>query len=537
MIFLFDFDEVFVNINPPALEYLNKKLNTQYTSKDLTKWDFYDAPDRNPHFLEFLSQPDMYQKAAIPNWDMINVLKKMVEMNQKAVIITASVEGSEASKYQFIKENMSFFDRKNLFTVNSSTPYKNKSDVLEHLQLSYKEPIVLIDDGVHNVLDMMADIKHKDKLDKLMGEFYMLKKLKKFNNPYHDFIYGVIPELEYNKSLEEGKRIFKLKDTADIWGIFDKIHDNHQLRLNAKRGDIFNYIHNILDAYPIDNNFSVQSVSNNCGFIVSYLMSNYHSHNETSKTKDVQDEVEKFSKNFNRENTITLFESNVLSSVTQLMIKFEAIIEQFSHTESDKMPLTQKMIDAVFKKSDEKFGNDVLYKDMKSLILLHINPFDSIQNITDHKRVAENFGLFDIQQDLFSNTLLNHIIGYSKDNIKLSQIITDNLTLMSMQEQAKLIKTLKHAGMVSDIHFEDLETLKKDEISYTLFKQSIFSDILMAFNKNIKIDIQSHQFKNKIEYENIVIIKNQEVEDIRQFFLNHQEIISKDKHNKKSLKA
>ncbi len=529
MIFLFDFDEVFVNINPPALDYLNKKLKTQYTTKDLTKWDFYDAPDRLPHFLEFLSQPEMYQKDAIPNWDMINVLKKMVEMNQKAFIITASVEGSEKSKYRFIQENMGFFDTKNLFTVNSTTPYKNKSDVLDYLQLSYKEPIVLIDDGVHNVLDMMADIKHKDKLDKIMGEFYMLKKLKKFNNPYHDFIYGVIPELEYNKNLEEGKRIFKLKDTSDIWNIFDKIHDNHQLRLNAKRGDIVNYINNLLDGFPINIQTDVNSISNNCSFIVSYLINNYHSHNENSKQKQNPDEIQQFSKVFNRENALTLFDSNVLASVTQLTVKFEEIIKRFSNDEKSKQEFTQKIIEEVFKKADEKFGNDVLYKDIKGLIALHVNPYDEPYNVQKNKKIAENFSLFDIQQDLFSSTLLNHIIQYSRDNMKLSQIITDNLSMMSEQEQAKLVKTLKHAGMVSDIDFNDLNQSKNDQMSYLFLRQSIFADILMAFNKNIKIDISTYQIKDRTEHENVIVIKNQEIEDIRQFFLNHQEIISKDK--------
>jgi 5'(3')-deoxyribonucleotidase len=123
MVVLFDFDEVFVDLNTGALKYVNEKKGTNYTLKDVTSWDFFDKPDVRDPFFEYLALPNVYQEHVIPNKKMINVLKQMVEMGKEVYIVTASVESSQESKYKFIKEHMSFFNTDNLFTVNNSSFY------------------------------------------------------------------------------------------------------------------------------------------------------------------------------------------------------------------------------------------------------------------------------------------------------------------------------------------------------------------------------------------------------------------------------
>lgn len=254
MAILFDFDEVIVDINTNALKYINERLKTNYVLEDLKTWDFYEQEAIKPLFMEYLLMPNMYQELAIPNKQMIGLIKQLIESGEKVYIVTASVEGSHESKERFILENMPFFDINNVFVINSSSKYKVKSEVLNDLQLNYHEPIVLVDDGVHNILDMMADVKHKEKLDDIMGKLYAKKKLSRFNNPYHEFVYGIIPELPYNKGIVDGKRIFKIQETGELWKVLKSIRSNHSSRIAKKQNEIFFYFNELLDVYLAEEN-------------------------------------------------------------------------------------------------------------------------------------------------------------------------------------------------------------------------------------------------------------------------------------------
>lgn len=462
MVILFDFDEVFVDLNSGALKYINKVLNTKYTLKDLTSWDFFDAPEIRQPFMDYLSIPTVYQEHVIPNQKMIEVLKQMVEMNREVFIVTASVESSQESKYKFIKEHMPFFDTKNLFTVNSSSKYKYKSDVLDELKLSYHKPIVLVDDGIHNILDMMADIKHKDKLDGMMKQFYGNKTLKKFNNPFHDFIYGIVPELPYNKDIKEGKRIFKLKEAKEIWTLLDEIETKHNVRVQKKQTEVFNYLNNVInDLLPANSFKEVNALQNNVSFLLNNVLSEHNPH------------------------------SNFLSDIARFSVKVEHLIEligldNLSYEMSQK--LKSKTIEDLFKSADSKFSSDAMYNEIKNLAILHSAPDVMPENTKIALEISKNYNIDYKQGDLFSESFISSIITTAKENMEAAKKLVKNA-----EENKEVITTLfSKTGVAHDIDFND--------------KTSLLANTILAFNKNFK-------FNPKL---NSLEIKEYSVESIRQ---------------------
>ncbi len=461
MVVLFDFDEVFVDLNTGALKYINNALNTKYSMSDLKSWDFFDKPEIRAPFLEYLSIPTVYQEHVIPNKKMIEVLKQMVEMDQKVFIVTASVESSQESKYNFIKEHMSFFDTKNLFTVNQSSKYKIKSDVLDELNLSYHEPIVLVDDGIHNILDMMADIKHKDRLDGMMKQFYNNKTLKKFNNPYHDFIYGIVPQLPYNKDIEDGKRIFKLKEAKDIWSIFKKIDEQHNIRVQTKQAEVFNYLNNIVnDLLPANTFKEVNSLQNNVSFLVKSLLGSHNKH------------------------------ADFLSDISRFSVKLESIIESNginALSTQDSREVKKLAIENVFRSADHKFGSDAMYNEIKNLSILHSSPDVSPEHTKKGLEVSVGYNIDNKQLDLFAESLISSVITFSKENIESAQRL-----IKHADTNKEMIKELfSKTGVAYDVDFED--------------KTALLANTILAFNKNFKFNPQF----NSLE------VKDVEVEEIR----------------------
>lgn len=420
MVVLFDFDEVFVDLNTGAIKYINEKLGTNYTYDDVKSWEFFDNPTVRKPFFDFLSLPDVYQKHVIPNKKMIKVLEQMVEMGKEVYIVTASVESSQDSKYKFIKEHMPFFDTKNLFTVNSSSKYKMKSDVLEELNLDYHEPTVLVDDGIHNILDMMADINHKEKLDGMMKQFYISRTIKKFNNPFHDFIYGIVPELVYNKTIDDGKRIYKLKETKDIWSILKTIESQHKNRVEIKQAEVFNYINNIVNDNLLPEQFkTTNELQNNVSFVTKNLLS--------------------------KENKFADF----LSDTARLCVKV-LNIEEHSDTNTTK---------EIFEICDKRFGSDVMYNEIKNIV----KSVCSSQNEYD-KNVLSKYSL----TDSCGSNLLNTIIDIASSHKNLSSQIINNVDNDKIQS---LVTSLLHkSGLAYDIDFTNLS--------------SISANINLALNKN-----------------------------------------------------
>lgn len=469
MIVLFDFDEVFVDLNTGALKYINNILKTKYTMKDLTSWEFFDKPEIRVPFFEYLSLPNVYQDHVIPNKKMIDVLKQMVEMGKEVYIVTASVESSKESKYKFIKENMSFFDTKNLFTVNSSSKYKNKSDVLEELKINYHEPIILVDDGIHNILDMMADIKHKDKLDDMMKQFYINRKLVKFNNPYHEFIYGIIPELPYNKDIEVGKRIFKIKESKQIWKVFATIENQHKIRVENKQAEIFNYLSNIVNDLLPENKFKeANEIQNNVSYLAKSVLSKNNKH------------------------------SNFLSDIARFSVKVESIFSAYRIEDlKEKQANINKeiLIKSIFNSADEKFGSDVMYNEIKNLVILHVAKEAMPENAMLGEKISEYYSINNKQMDLFSTSLMRKILEISKENMAAGKSIANNFDECENNKE-DLEKVLHKSGMAYKIDYKDRSALK--------------ANATLAFNKNYTFDTKT----------NSLTIKDIEVEEIRCSFID-----------------
>lgn len=363
---LFDFDEVIVDINTGALKYINEKLGTTYQLEDLTSWDFYDNPSIRQYFVEFLLQKDVYQKDAIPNWNMIECIKTLVESGENVKILTASIDGSHESKENFIREYMPFLNIKNVYVINSTSPYKNKSEVLNDLHLDYYTPTILIDDGIHNILDIMADERHKDQLNDTMKRFYSNKSLKKFNNPYHDFVYGIIPELPYNKDINDGKRIFKIKHTQEIWNKFKEIESSHKNRIHKKQNDLLFYLENKLN--------SIEPPHSN----IMYLLKNTLKNNE-----------------------------------------YKEVVER-SYVLSYKLKNSSLSIDELFHHTDCIFKTDIMYQDIKNLIkAIYTNSIDhSTIPVAQYYSILCDEGIN-----------LNKIEKISNENIELSQMNNEFLEL------------------------------------------------------------------------------------------------------------
>lgn len=463
MVLLFDFDEVFVDLNTGALNYVNEKIGTKYTMKDVTSWDFFDKPDVRDPFFEYLALPNVYQEHVIPNKKMINILKQMVEMNKEVYIVTASVESSQESKYKFIKEHMSFFDTDRLFTVNNSSKYKKKSDVLDELTLNYHEPIVLVDDGLHNILDMMADIKHKEKLDGLMKQFYLKRTLQSYNNPYHEFIYGIVPELPYNKNINDGKRIFKLKESKDIWNILKNIESQHKVRVETKQAEVFNFLGNITNELLPDSEFKkCNEVENNVAYFTKAVLGTHNKH------------------------------SNFLSEVARFNVAVEFI--QTSHgvsalSEENAKEVNRLVMDTIFKSADKKFGSDVMYQEIKNLVILNSASEALPDSAKLGKTISENYNIHSKQDDLFSTNLMKTVIDISKDNMLAGKAIIQAIDEIGGRE--KVERLLHKAGMAYEIDFGD--------------KPALTANAILAFNKNYAFDADT----------NGLMVKDREVDEIR----------------------
>lgn len=463
MVVLFDFDEVFVDLNSGAINYINEKKGTNYTLKDITSWDFFDKPDVREPFFEYLALPNVYQDHVIPNKKMIKVLKQMVEMGKEVYIVTASVESSQESKYKFIKEHMSFFDTDKLFTVNNSSKYKKKSDVLDELTLNYHEPIVLVDDGIHNILDMMADIKHKEKLDGLMKQFYMKRTLQGYNNPYHEFIYGIVPELPYNKDIIDGKRIFKIKETKNIWEIFKNIESQHKVRVETKQAEVFNYLGNIVtEIMPVSDFKNCNEIQNNVSYFTKAVLGRQNKH------------------------------ANFLSEVAQFNVAVEAIQNGSGVTSLNTVNangVNKIVIDSIFKSADKKFGSDVMYQEIKNLVILHSASDAFPDNAKLGKKISESYNIHAKQDDFFSISLIKTMIDISKDNMLAGKMIIKTIDELGGKE--KVERLLHKAGMAYEIDFED--------------KPSLVANAILAFNKNYSFDPAN----------NSLVVKDSEIDAIR----------------------
>lgn len=473
MVVLFDFDEVFVDLNSGALKYINSKLGTNYSLKDLTSWDFYNQTEIREPFMEYLALPNLYQSHVGVNKPMIKVLKQMVDMGKEVYIVTASVECTVDSKYKFIKEHMVFFDTNNLFTINATSKYKQKSDVLNELNLNYHEPIVLIDDGVHNILDMMADIKHKEHLDGMMRSLYKSRTLQKYNNPYHEFIYGIVPELPYNEKIVDGKRIFKLKQTKDIWGLLDKIKSEHKIRIDNKQFEVFNFLNNIVNEHlPVECFKYISDLQNNVSFLAKTVLNKDNPH------------------------------SNFLTDIARFSVKVEEFLKANSlsikadgDTGDGLNNSVSVFFDLLFKSADKKFGTDVMYNEIKSLVALHATPSLNSSLLKRGHFVSELYNISDRQQDFLNASILSTLIEISKENIIAGKQIVSLLDFDG--GRSKIADFFSKTGSDYEVDFSD--------------ELSLVANATLAFNKNYRFEKEDGVLK----------VKDSFVEEFRRSLLNN----------------
>lgn len=425
MTILFDFDEVIVDINTNALHYINERLKTNYVLEDVKTWDFYDNPAIRPTFLQYLAIPDLYQNYAIPNNQMIGVIKQLMDSGEDVYIVTASEDESHKSKLKFIEDHMSFFDKSKVFKVNSNSKYKYKSDILDDIELNYHEPIVLIDDGLHNILDMMADVKHKEDLDGMMSKLYNIRRLNKFNNPYHDFIYGITLTYPWTENIETGKRLFKIKEADEIWKKIKHIRKNHTNRISQKQNEIFFYFNELLDVYLNEENKN----SNDRNKIIqnTKYLNDYYLYNNEHKS--------------------------FINKLTEIVIKSK--------------DLTKNNLEKIISRTDKIYGNDIMYQDIKSLIEYHLEMNNNgVKN-------AKFYGLIQTQQDLFAESIINKLTNISIENINYinsdyNKQFTDGLLKEkklysedNLEYKANLLKSLNDDLEVKDNLVERNHSLDK----------------------------------------------------------------------------
>lgn len=429
MVILFDFDEVLVDINPGAIKHINQKLGTNYKLEDITSWDFFGEGECGKAFFEYLALPNLYQEHAIPNKHMLGVMKQMMELGHQVCIVTATAECSQDSKYRYIVEQLGFFDTKNLYTVNQSSKYKYKSDVLDELAPDYNEPIVLIDDGVHNVLDFMADTNHKEGLDGMMRTFYNSRVLKKFNNPYHDFVYGIMPQLPYNQRLEEGGRIYKVNQPKEIWGVLEKIKIQHARRVQNKQAEAFNYLSNVVnDLLPQEHFKEVNELQNNVSYAVKAVLGRVSTN------------------------------SDFLSNVARFVVKVEKILQENSDV---------KGVEQVFAGADQKFGSDVLYTEIKNLTLLHLGI--KTPEVAAFAKKSKSAGVFHGDDVQLSTGVIKQIIDSTKNTM------TAVNRALAEEKSEWLSEVFTKANM---------KNVGLDEVS----RADVRANVMLAFMKNWILD-------------------------------------------------
>lgn len=426
MTILFDFDEVFVDTITGSLEYINKNLGTNYTREDVKTWDFFENPDVKSLFFEFLALPDVYQTKVIANKDIINLCKQLIEMGEDVYIVTASFEASHASKLQFIRDHMSFIDESRVYVVNPSSKYKHKSDVLDDLPLDYHTPIVLVDDGIHNVLDMMADIRHKDKLDRTMRQFYSKKSLQKFNNRYHDYIYGIIPELIHNRDIEDGKRIFKIKNSKDVWRVLKNIKESHSYRISSKQYEIFNYLHNILEPLNESNSQHVLSLQHNLEYLMNFC--------------------------YGKKNSNTQF----LTEVGKLSL----IVKNTLSSHKPEQLLT------ILDTADSLFSS-IVYTDISNLVKAH-----SLSEHIDEASINESLSAYSLNNKT-NNSVLNSLMSLNERNVYIADSVLTHLDDREIKNYVNTLLFNPHTGI--------------NNIDCLSDKNYMRANLLLILNKNCDV--------------------------------------------------
>ena len=139
-IILVDMDDVLENLQEPWITRLNEKFKRNVDWTKVTDWnvEIYYPPLTKKQVLSPLFE-DNFWNTVKPKDDAIEVLKKLYEENYSIYLVTSSAYATLTNKFsQALWPYFPFIDEDHIIITN------------------YKQLIrghVLIDDGVHNLLD------------------------------------------------------------------------------------------------------------------------------------------------------------------------------------------------------------------------------------------------------------------------------------------------------------------------------------------------------------------------------------------------
>jgi len=185
-----DYDEVLADLVTPWLKYLNDLNGTNWKSKDVDSFYWFNEQANG---IEFLNNRNLYDNIPIKKGsiEFFETLKKN-NMLENLTIVTATVTPTIESKEKHMKKYFKdYINLKKVVTTGSKW------------QMDYTNA-VLIDDGAHNVEDTVI------------------------KNPYaHAFILNY----SHNKDLYDGKRITRINSLNEFF--------NHLPLLVLKKYDRF----------------------------------------------------------------------------------------------------------------------------------------------------------------------------------------------------------------------------------------------------------------------------------------------------------
>ena len=162
-----------------------------------------------------------------------------------------------------------------------------------------------------------------------------------------------MPELTYNKDIIDGKRIFKLKETKEIWGLLKNIDEIHKLRVDTKQAEVFNYLNNVInDILPSDTFKEANELQNNVSYLAKSLL------NGKVKNADFFSDINRFIVKFRK--TIELSTNETKKDLVTFRIQIETSeVKLASNAARFKgLEVMEYQQDGFFKYTCGQFEND-----------------------------------------------------------------------------------------------------------------------------------------------------------------------------------
>lgn len=141
-----DQDDVLAQHNEEVIERYNKKYGTNFCSEDIISWDMTSIMGKQVEKIMFV--PEMFKDLKIVD-NCYDYLKILYESDLFEIfIVTAAHPASCGYKYNWVKEKLPFFNKKNMI-------FTNRKDLVNG--------DLLLDDGPHNIIAFKKDVVIMDK--------------------------------------------------------------------------------------------------------------------------------------------------------------------------------------------------------------------------------------------------------------------------------------------------------------------------------------------------------------------------------------